>query len=230
MITLAIETSCKCGGIALLKDKKVVKEVLFEEGMVHGRLLLPCLENALNELGWQIESLDVVCVDEGPGSFTGLRIGAMMAKTLSWLMGTHLVSVASTDVLYHAAYEMGVPEPLAVVIDAYRGSVYAALYNKGKRLFLNLMRPEEAVSRLPSGTHLVGDGARRWWKSFERKGVLVESPLYPPPRWVGLLGVEVFKKGERKEPFSFVPRYLRPSEAEERRRINASADRLKPKL
>jgi len=227
MRLLAIETSCRRGGIALLRNGSLLTEIFFEEGMVHGRLLLPKLEEALNEAGWRIDDVEAVAVDEGPGSFTGLRIGAMVAKTLCWLTGARLVGVLSTDVLFRAALESGLEEPVAVLIDAYRGSLYTALYRNG-RAFVDLMKPDEVVRRLPGGA-VLGDGALRWREFFSGGGFrVVEEPAFPPPRWVGFLAMKALQSGGGVDPVRFVPRYLRPSEAEERKGINASPDRLKP--
>jgi len=228
MRILAIETSSRLGGVAVVEDGKVLDERVFKKGMVHARSLLPAIEEMLNKVGWRIAEMDVVAVDEGPGSFTGLRIGAMAAKTICWVTGAKLVGVCSADALYRTAREAGIPDPLGVVIDAYRGCVYAALFSDGRRLFLDMLQPEEAAERMVKGATLVGDGALRWRGFFEEHHLeVVEEVAYPAPRWVGLLGFEAARKRQHHDPLAFVPRYLRPSEAEERRRIDASPNHLK---
>ncbi len=228
MRIIAIETSSRLGGVAVVENEKVLDEHIFKEGMVHGRSLLPTIKEMLDRVGWQIAEIDAVAVDEGPGSFTGLRIGVMAAKTICWVTGAKLVGVCSADALHKTANEAGIPDPLGVVIDAYRGCVYAALFDKGKRLFLDMLQPEEAAKRMAKEATLVGDGALRWKKIFEGHRLKVEEKVvYPAPRWVALLGFKATKKGQQHDPLTFVPHYLRPSEAEERRQIDASPNRLK---
>ncbi|RKY15584.1 MAG: tRNA (adenosine(37)-N6)-threonylcarbamoyltransferase complex dimerization subunit type 1 TsaB, partial [Planctomycetota bacterium] len=100
MRILAIETSSRLGGVAVAEDGKLLDERIFRKGMVHGQSLLPTIEETLQAAGWQIAQIDVVAVDEGPGSFTGLRIGVMAAKTICWATGAKLVGVCSADALY----------------------------------------------------------------------------------------------------------------------------------
>jgi len=228
MRILAIETSSRLGGVAVAEDRKLLDERVFRKGMVHGQSLLPTIEEMLQAAGWQIAEIDMVAVDEGPGSFTGLRIGVMAAKTICWVTGAKLVGVCSADALYMTAKEAGVPDPVGVVIDAYRGCVYAALFDNNEKLFLDMLQPNEAAKRMSKTATLVGDGALRWKKIFEEKHLTVEEKVvYAAPRWVALLGFEAAKSGQQHDPLTFVPRYLRPSEAEERRQIDASPDRLK---
>ena len=228
MRILAIETSSRLGGVAVAEDGKLLDERIFRKGMVHGQSLLPTIEGMLQAAGWQIAQIDVVAVDEGPGSFTGLRIGVMAAKTICWATGAKLVGVCSADALYMTAKEAGISDPLGVVIDAYRGCVYAALFDNDKRLFLDMLQPKEAAKRMAETATLVGEGALRWRKVFEQHHLTVEEGVvYPAPRWGALLGFEAARSGQNHDPRTFVPRYLRPSEAEERRHIDASPDHLK---
>ncbi|MCK5578488.1 MAG: tRNA (adenosine(37)-N6)-threonylcarbamoyltransferase complex dimerization subunit type 1 TsaB, partial [Planctomycetes bacterium] len=99
MKIIAIETSGSNGSIALLKNEQVIKEYRFRKGMVHGKLLIPRLDQALRKARWSRNSLDLIAVDIGPGSYTGLRVGLAAAKSLAYALRAKIIGVSSLDAL-----------------------------------------------------------------------------------------------------------------------------------
>ena len=154
MKIIGIETSSIQGGVAILETKRcvrdksnqnesspctqgldesiiLIKQLLLKKGLVHGKLLIPALEKLLAKSHWQKEDIDLVAVDIGPGSYTGLRVGLAIAKTISYIIKSKIVGVFSLDVLvaniHHNNYQYICP-----VVDARWNQVYAAIYDKGQ--------------------------------------------------------------------------------------------------
>ncbi len=99
MKVLGIETSGNIGGIAVCRDKHIIVARDFGAGMRHGRELVPSIKALLNEVGWKPGDIDLVAVDIGPGSYTGLRIGVTCARTLSYALNRPVIDVPVFDVL-----------------------------------------------------------------------------------------------------------------------------------
>src|SRR5208282_2376277 len=100
---LAIETSGRLGSVALLQGSAVLVEQSFSHGLKHAAGLLPMIDQMVRGQGWEPADLQHVYISQGPGSFTGLRIGVTLAKTLSLATGARVVPVPSLQVLAHNA-------------------------------------------------------------------------------------------------------------------------------
>src|SRR5687768_9440268 len=90
---LAIETSGRIGSIAIGTAEGVAASVQLAGEMKHATDLLPAVEKLLKGQGWLANSISDVFVSIGPGSFTGLRIGVTIARTLAWSIGSRIVAV-----------------------------------------------------------------------------------------------------------------------------------------
>lgn len=153
MKVLGIETSGNIGGIAICGDKHVIVTRNFKTGMHHGRELVPTIKILLDEIGWKPGDIDLIAVDVGPGSYTGLRIGVTCAKTLAYALNKPVVDVPVFDIItenYHAESHGHITLPfsytgeirsllqrdilasegyyLCPILDAKRRHVYACMY------------------------------------------------------------------------------------------------------
>ena len=99
MKILAIETSHSIGSVAAAEGSQVLTEEAFEEGMVHGRELVPQLKVLVDGLKWSLSDVALIAISIGPGSFTGLRVGVITAKTIAYAIGAEVVAVPTLDVL-----------------------------------------------------------------------------------------------------------------------------------
>lgn len=131
MIWLGIETANAPLSVAVVKDGKVMAEVVQNIKLTHSAGAMPAIETILANVGVKPNELDAIAVSEGPGSYTGVRIGVTLAKTLAWTLQKPLVGVSSLKVLAaNAALFDGLICP---IFDARRGNVYTAVY-KGTKL------------------------------------------------------------------------------------------------
>ena len=99
MMILAIDTSTRSAGIALLKDEDVVAESFFRLRVTHSERVLPAVEAILSAAGTAVEEVRLFAVTHGPGSFTGLRVGAGLAKGMALGTGGDIIGVSTLDAL-----------------------------------------------------------------------------------------------------------------------------------
>jgi len=208
MHILGIESSGARGGVALLEDERVLGERIFEKGMVHGRDIAPAIDALLREHRLAPADLDLVAVDIGPGSYTGLRVGIAAAKGLCLALERPAAGVASVDALVH---EVSAPVAVAA-IDAKWNQIYGAVYERGVRAGpIVAEKPEEFARRVPAGATVVGDAPAAHPAVFAHATVAGPDHAYPRPSIVALLGL---RGGRREDAASLAPMYLRPTEAE----------------
>jgi tRNA threonylcarbamoyladenosine biosynthesis protein TsaB len=224
MRLLAVETSSLAGGVALLDGERLVAEYVLDVGIAHSERLLAAIDRVLADARWVPRALDGLAVAVGPGSFTGLRIAVSTVKGLALALGLPIAAVPTLDAM--AAALPWAAMPVCPVLDARKGEVYASLYRRNgdgwRRDWDYLALPPTALAaRLTEPTLLVGDGAGA-----------IDSPharLLPPPRRlpspaaVGTLGLERLRRGQSVAAAALTPLYLRPSEAELKRRVLAGA-------
>src|ERR1700689_2652818 len=96
---LAIETSGRLGSVAIAEEGVVVAEDVFAHGLKHAAEMLPRIDAMVKAAGWRPADIREIYVSVGPGSFTGLRIGITLAKTLAFATGAKIAAVASVQVL-----------------------------------------------------------------------------------------------------------------------------------
>jgi len=183
----------------------------------HARQLLEAVESALEETGgW--ESVDLIAVGAGPGTFTGLRIGISTARALAQARELPVAAVSSLRVLAEGARD-GAAGPILAVLDAKRQESFAALFGATgeERWEPWVGAPAELsgrIAKLPDPPLAVGDGAVRFRAEFEASGARVPPDADPRHR---LYARHVCRLAEdtAAEPLAEIkPTYLRRPDAE----------------
>ncbi|WP_336825424.1 tRNA (adenosine(37)-N6)-threonylcarbamoyltransferase complex dimerization subunit type 1 TsaB [Sporosarcina sp. USHLN248] len=137
MIWLGIDTANTPLSIAIVKDGKLLSEVNTSVAVNHSLQAMPEIEDLFKRVKLEPDEIDAIAVSEGPGSYTGVRIGVTIAKTLAWTLKKPLVGVSSLQVLCaNGLYFNGV---LCPVVDARRGNVYSAIYEYKDGQLLSLL-------------------------------------------------------------------------------------------
>ncbi len=225
MLTLAIDTSGATLSTALLEDLTTRAEFFLNTGDNHSQHLLPAIKKIYDLAGASIQDTDLFVCTEGPGSFTGLRIGVGTVKGLALATGKPLLGLSTLEVL---AANMG-PGSMRIcpLLDAQRGQVYAGAY----RMKDGLIPEGIAAERLADANSWIsgckdedeesiflGSGALKYADLIEaaRPGSFVAAPHFSHIRAsvAGCLGVTKFLRGCRTDVLTFAPRYLRLCEAE----------------
>jgi tRNA threonylcarbamoyladenosine biosynthesis protein TsaB len=206
---LSIETSGPVGGVALLEGDAVLEERLFGKGMVHGRDLAPAVERLWAAHG---RALDLVAVDIGPGSYTGLRVGLAAAKGLCLALGVPILGVVSLDAMAEAA--RGQAPVLCPVLDAKWDQFYGAIYAPHRVSELLAEKPEEFARRVPADAVVFGGALPKYAALFAPRRTLGAEFAQPRPSVVARLAARDFAAGRRDDARTLVPLYLRKTEAE----------------
>jgi tRNA threonylcarbamoyladenosine biosynthesis protein TsaB len=219
MRVLAVETSTLAGGAALLDGDLVVGEYTLDVSLTHSERLMGAVDRLLTDAGWTVRDLEGLAVSVGPGSFTGLRIGLSTVKGLAFALAVPIAAVPSLDAM--ATLLPFAALPVCPVLDARKREVYASLYRwdgAGMRReweYLALA-PADLARRLDEPVILIGDAADQIDSPYAQR---IRPPRRgPSPAAVGFLGHQRLVMGDTIAAADLVPIYLRPSEAELKRR------------
>jgi tRNA threonylcarbamoyladenosine biosynthesis protein TsaB len=221
MRLLALETATLAGGAALLDDARLVGETRLSIALTHSERLMAVVDRLLQDCGWDATSLRALAVSIGPGSFTGLRVGAATAKGLALALDVPVAPVPTLDAL--AATLPFANAPVCPLLDARKGEVYCSLYrwrdgSMERQWEYLALPPEVAAARLEAPVIVLGDGvaACRPYLTRLGDGVREADPVHslPSPAVVGALGYAVLAAGGGIPAERLAPLYLRPSEAE----------------
>ena len=213
MTILCIETSTSVCSAAICKDGEPVKQCISYEGSNHARLLPRYIEELLSLAREQGLSIEAVALSEGPGSYTGLRIGASTAKGLCYGLNIPLIPVPTLDVLCEAAREKipciharlsAEPAVLVPMIDARRMEVYTAIFDseskvestnsKEQRVRAVVVENEESVlsqQAQPAVCALSAEGGLAAERSYFYFGDGAEkcAKIFTKPNWHFIPGI-----------------------------------------
>jgi tRNA threonylcarbamoyladenosine biosynthesis protein TsaB len=216
---LAVETATAAPSLALWRGEGLLAERRTEAGRATSEALLPALDALLADARIALAEVAAFAVSIGPGSFTGLRIGVATVKGLAF--GTPRPALAVSTLAALARHAAG-PEPVAAVLDARRGEVYAAGFERGEPaawLPEGVIGIGELAGALPAGCRVVGDGAALCEEALRGRRVSFAHPPYPETtaRHVAALGARAWAGAAAIAPADLVPRYWRRAEAEVKR-------------
>ena len=227
MRILAFETSAKAASVALLEDGKLVGESYQNTGLTHSQTLMVMAQDLMNQCGVSVSEVDAVAVANGPGSFTGVRIGVAAAKGFAWGKQLPCYGVSTLEAMAHS---LGIWQGyVCPVMDARRNQIYNALFyvNQGE---ITRVEADRAIALEDLGAQLktlegpiflVGDGSNL---CHNRLGGVITNLVLPPEHrihqratGVGLVAHKLSQAGECADANGLSPNYLRLSQAERER-------------
>jgi tRNA threonylcarbamoyl adenosine modification protein YeaZ len=224
MNILSVDSSTAVATVALLNENGVLGEYNLNYQKQHSVLLLPMTETLLKNNNLKIKDIDGFVISEGPGSFTGLRIGLATIKGMSLGINKPFVSISNLDGLAYNVFNFnGIICP---VMDALRGNVYTALYKNidGKLarlsdyLIISLNELSEILNEYNEQVLFIGDGTIKYKVELkDLKKEVVFPPLhlnYTRASSLGELGLARLLNGEKDDINNSIPLYLRKSQAE----------------
>ncbi|MHC4294719.1 MAG: tRNA (adenosine(37)-N6)-threonylcarbamoyltransferase complex dimerization subunit type 1 TsaB [Planctomycetota bacterium] len=218
-VSIAIETSSRTGGLALGMGDELVREVCFDASARHAAKLITRLSKLLDEADIRPADLDSAYVSVGPGSFTGLRIGVTVVRTLSQMLSSlRCVAVPTAAAVAQNAGSLKW-EHLGVVMVAREESFYAAMFRRSGEQIIPvgegaLVAAEDFLARSPRPLTLIGEAVQ--YCDFAGEGIeIVDESLHPPrPEGLWRVGRAMAKAGEFTEPDRLLPIYARKPAAE----------------
>ncbi|MBW3599724.1 MAG: tRNA (adenosine(37)-N6)-threonylcarbamoyltransferase complex dimerization subunit type 1 TsaB [Planctomycetes bacterium] len=219
MRILALETSSTAGSVALLRGDLVAAEASLPTGQRSAQALAPAILETLATAGWRASDVAMIAVTQGPGSFTGLRIGAATAKTLAYALGADLIGVNTLEAIAaQAPPECG---EVWTLLDAHRGQLFAARFRLGDNgpqavRDTCVIDVDAWLDAYTSVDWIAGPGVSRVLRRLPSDAAIVDEPNWAPrAETVGKLAWRAHQQGRRDDVFAFAPRYYRPSAAEE---------------
>ena len=224
---LAFDTSSERGSVALLQDAALCAELRSNTTTGHSALLLESVDFLLGRAGWQLKDLTLIAVGIGPGSFTGIRIGAATGLGLAQSLEIPFVGVSGLDVLARRAVERpNITGRICVMLDARRGQFYFAEYESKNGKIVRLRKPAmidaaDAKDRLADADWITGDlnedQERALEKIFPRRAQWIPADLFLA-EGVGRLGLERKRMWRSGDFLTVEPLYIRPPDAVKNRR------------
>ena len=227
MLTLAFETSAKAASVALTENGKLLGESYQNTGLTHSQTLMVMAEDLLKQCGKTVSDVTAVAVAEGPGSFTGVRIGVAAAKGFAWGRQIPCYGVSTLEAM---AVSLGAYEGhVCACMDARRSQVYNALFlvdggtaerfSEDRAIALADLKTE--LEHIDGPIYLVGDGSQLTYKTLSGE---IPNLILPPEHRMHQRAVGVAILAERKQAAgetgdgnALSPNYLRLSQAERER-------------
>ncbi len=233
MIILALDSTAVVASCAVCDNKKLMSLFTVNNGNTHSETLLPMVEASLKLLGLKVSDIDMFAISEGPGSFTGVRIGAATLKGLAFGKDKPCVGVSTLEALaLNLANLNGIICP---AMNARRNQVYNALFRaedgKITRLTedraISVTELEEELKNHKETVYLCGDGDFLLYESETRTrnyGFVSEFLRHQNGYSVAMAALKKLESGDIKTDLTIVPTYLRPSQAERTRNEKLNGD------
>jgi tRNA threonylcarbamoyladenosine biosynthesis protein TsaB len=209
---LNIETATKNCSVALAKNGETIlcKEIA-EQGFSHAEKLHLFIEEIIKEAGITFSDLSAVAVSQGPGSYTGLRIGVSAAKGLCYALEIPLISVDTLTVLANQLQiEKGIIIPM---IDARRMEVYSAIFNAKKEMIREVQAEiltDSSFSDIEDAVYFVGDSNEKAKTILSKSNFnFVDTIYYPSAKEMSAISYKKFLNNSFEDVAYFEPYYLK---------------------
>jgi tRNA threonylcarbamoyladenosine biosynthesis protein TsaB len=219
--SLILETSGRVGQVAVADGENLVGVRRLDEARRHARDLVPAVAELLAARRWQPRDVQLVVVSRGPGSYTGLRVGIMSAKTFALVTGSTLLAIDT-----FAAIALQAPVEaihIDVLADAQQEKVYVqsfarmdtGVYTPASPL--HIKRLADWLAERDPRAWVTGPGLRLYASRLPEGTAIVETPAWEPQAETLLKkALARFRAGEGDDLWTLEPLYLRPSSAEEK--------------
>jgi tRNA threonylcarbamoyladenosine biosynthesis protein TsaB len=220
MKILALDASALTSTVAVLEDEKLLSLYTANSGHTHSETLLPMIKSMLETLKLTIDDIDAFALSNGPGSFTGVRIGAATIKGLAFDKNKICVEVSTIEALYENME--GFSGLVCPVMNARRDQVYTGAFLNGERVLNDsCMQADdliEFIKKYDVPVYFVGDG----YDILEKRNVknFVPTPemlRYQNAYSIGKASYKKIKKGETTTDANIKIEYLRKPQAERER-------------
>lgn len=212
MLVLAISTSSNSCSVSLLENEQCIKELNINNEKTHSEKLMPLIDELFRITNFTLSDVKLITCDNGPGSFTGLRIGIATAKALAEVKNIPVVACSSLDAL---SYNVISDNYICSLIDARNNQVYCAIFDSNHNLISDYMA-DDINNLLPSfkkydNIVFVGDGFNNHKELFNQS-TIYDDIIYS--KNIGICGYRKFCAGVSSTPDLLSIMYLRKSQAE----------------
>jgi len=216
-VSLAIETSSRAGGVALGRGQEIIGSIDFPASARHAVQLVPRIDELLTDAGLKPSDVDELYVSSGPGSFTGLRVGFTVARTMGQMLGS-LRCVAVPTPLVVANQAMGMPwDRLAVVLDARDSYIHLSTFvrNDGRIVAQGpsqLLDVAEFLAGIDAPVTLSGEGLLYHDCTGAKISIAPPKLYFPTATMLWRVGRQMARDEQYTEYNKLAPTYARPPE------------------
>ena len=220
MRILALETSTIDGSVAALEDDRVLGQTCLDPQLRTAQSFAPAIAERLQAVDWGPDDVQLIAVTQGPGSFTGLRIGVTAAKTLAYAVGAEVIGVNTLKVIA-CQTPQDLPQ-ICAVFDAQRQQLFVASFRRRGDDLEAVSEPEIVdndvwLAGLPAGIAVTGPGLTRLRARLPTSVTVVDPGNWVPrAATVGRVGYLEYQQGKRDDLWKLNPLYYRKSAAEEK--------------
>lgn len=225
MKILALDSSAVVASVALCEDETLLAEYTLNNGNTHSETLLPMIETLLSHFGVTVDDVGLFAASTGPGSFTGVRIGAATLKGLAFAKSTPCVGVSTLEALAENA--VSCRGLICPVMNARRSQVYTALFRSDGRTLTRLMDDsalsiaelDELLSAYGEEVSFVGDGYRITLDALKKTAAreIPDRLRHQSAYSVAQVARRAYEHGQSTTDSALAVTYLRPSQAERER-------------
>lgn len=221
MKILSLDSSSVTASVAVTEDGKILSESFINNGLTHSQTLMPLVEDALNDSGVSIKDIDLFAITNGPGSFTGVRIGISAVKGMADALNKKCFAVSTLEAI--AEPLKGEDVIACAVMDARCNQVYTALFNLGNRLCEDkavlIDELSDELKQYDKKVVFIGDGSLLCYEKLheiiQNCEIADENIRYIHGSSVGFVAEEKIKNQEEPiDSANLVPFYLRLPQAE----------------
>ena len=223
MKILALDTTGNVSSVALIDDEKLIGEYTINYKMTHSQTIMPMIDEIVKMTELDLKDIDYIACSQGPGSFTGLRIGAATAKGLALGLNKKIVPVPTLDALAYNIFETD--KIICPIMDARRSQVYTALYMWNDGVLENITGHmattiDDIIARADEfemGVIFLGDGVPVHKEKLSKYDNFILAPQslnMQKASTVASLGFQIAKEDGAIDGSEFTPIYLRKPQAE----------------
>ena len=225
MKVLGIDSSGMTAAVALIEDDRLLAGYSVNNKRTHSETLMPMIDTILTSAGVDISEVGLLAIAAGPGSFTGLRIGAATVKGLGLSLNVPVAAVPTCEGL--AMNLSGTERLVCPIMDARRNQVYTGLYRVDKELpeavidqtACDISEIVDKINSIGEPVFFLGDGVEVFRDYIEKEiktdcRFATANASLQRGASVAALGLLYYKEGKTVSVDDFAPVYLRPSQAE----------------
>ncbi|MBK8599554.1 MAG: tRNA (adenosine(37)-N6)-threonylcarbamoyltransferase complex dimerization subunit type 1 TsaB [Flavobacterium sp.] len=211
-LILNIETATKNCSVSLSDKGNIINyREIAEQGYSHAEKLHVFIEEVLLEASVQFSDLKAVAVSQGPGSYTGLRIGVSAAKGLCYALNIPMIALDTLSVLAH---QIQVKQGLIIpMIDARRMEVYSAIFDSQYQKIMETQAEiitEESFNAYDETIYFLGDSTTKCKEVLKRSNyIFMEEIVYPSSKDMAKLSYEKYQENDFVDVAYFEPLYLK---------------------
>ena len=212
-VILSIETSTNVCSVALHADGDLISHQVHKVEKSHSSLLPKIVLEICEAVGKTLRDVEAVAISEGPGSYTGLRIGFSTVKGFAYTLGIPAILIPTMDIMLEAVRGKFKGEHyLCAMMDARRMEVYTKMEDQDGQEVWEVqpkILDEHSFSTFKKPVYLFGNGMPKFREIADQENLLFIEDIYPDAQYMGQLAQKQFEQGKFEDVAYFEPNYLK---------------------